>query len=498
MRIETNVLIQTAKQNSGVILSVQKLLSSIEEKMKKILTIALVALLAASSVFAGLSGKATISLGYDTESKSYGFVNGKGFSLDLDLASETAENVGEGDVYAGVKATMGLKVANRRGTNGSIYANNGNIGLGVLFSLKEAYVAGADWKVAITGTQSGPDFAASAIDTEFDDWSKDSFGNKSKTPDYASFVAKSYSVSVNKAPGFTATYKDWKVALGFEGGKADEKTGTPDYFNYHASVFTPSIVLADGLTVKAAAVASGIKNATDTTKTTNYISGQVVESVSVYNASKNFDAFGGSLELAYASDTFSGKLAADFGMEKTVGTDKFVPGLDVAANAVISGFTVDVYYQYKNWISAQVKADLNTFEIPVVLTVYGKNLADKNEGQELGGKAEATLSAFTVSAGGSYALSSKKLALSGAVEYKAEKFKAGAGMNFSKVLTEDGAKQLYANASIESDTLVPGATLTLAYGPNYGATDRQYYETTNFLDANANKGTVEAKCTIKF
>ena len=471
--------------------------------MKKILTIALVALLAASTAFAGLSGKATISLGYDTKSGSYGFSNGKGFSLDLDLASETAENVAEGDVYAGVKATMTLKAADRIGSNGGIYADGAAVGLGVFFSLDEAYVAGQDWKVAITGTQKGPDFAKSAIDSVFDDWSTDDFGNQEKDPDYAVYKAKSYSVSVNKAPGFTVSYKDWSVALGFNGGKADSKTGAPDYFNYHASVFTPSLALAEGLTVKAAAVASGIKNNVDEKVTgTWYITG-VEETEKTYNKKKNYNAFGASFEVAYAADAFSGKLAADFGMKKTVETDEFVPGLDVVANAVISSFTVDAYYQYGKevqFISAQVKADLNTYEVPVVLTVYGKNVADKDNGQKLGGSAEATLEAYTITVGGSYTLSSKNLGLSGSVAYTDEKFAAEAGVGFGKVLVEEGEKQLFANASISSDALVSGATLKLAYGPKYAAAENNEYsyETTNFLDKEADKGAVTASCTIKF
>ena len=470
--------------------------------MKKILTIALVALLAASTAFAGLSGKATISLGYDTKSGSYGFSNGKGFSLDLDLASETAENVAEGDVYAGVKATMTLKAADRIGSYAGIFADGSAVGLGVFFSLDEAYVAGQDWKVAITGTQKGPDFAKSAIDSVFDDWSTDDFGNQEKDPDYAVYKAKSYSVSVNKAPGFTVSYKDWSVALGFNGGKADSKTGAPDYFNYHASVFTPSLALAEGLTVKAAAVASGVKNATEVTEFTWNYTG-VTSTTKVYDETKNFDAFGASFEVAYADDAFSGKLAADFGMKKTVGTDKFVPGLDVVANAVISGFTVDAYYQYGEevqFISAQVKADLNTYEVPVVLTVYGKNVADKDNGQKLGGSAEATLDAYTITVGGSYTLSSKNLGLSGSVAYADEKFAAEAGVGFGKVLVEDGEKQLFANASISSDALVSGATLKLAYGPKYAAAEnnKYSYETTNFLDKEADKGAVTASCTIKF
>lgn len=245
------------------------------------------------------------------------------------------------------------------------------------------------------------------------------------------------------------------------------------------------------MTAKVAAVASGIKNGTN--------SDIKIDDVAQYDESKNYDAFGASAEIAYASDAFSGKLDADFGMKKTVGTDKFVPGLDIAANAVVSGFTVDAYYQYGEkvqFISAKVAADLNTFEVPVVLTVYGKNVADKEKGQTFGGKAESTLDAFTLAADGSYTLSSKKLALGGSVEYKAEKYTAKAGLDFSKVLEENGAKQLYANASVESDVLVPGATLALEYGPNVDVWTGDVK--TNYLAEEATFGYVSASCTIKF
>ena len=89
--------------------------------MKKILSIALVALLVASTAFAGFSGEASLSLGYDTESESYGFSNGKDFSVDLDVASETAEAKGEGEVFAGVKATLSLKAADITGAKAAIY-----------------------------------------------------------------------------------------------------------------------------------------------------------------------------------------------------------------------------------------------------------------------------------------------------------------------------------------------------------------------------------------
>ncbi len=450
--------------------------------MKKILTIALVAILAASTTFAAFSGKATLGLGYNTESKAYGFSNGSEFSVDIDVASAEAGSVGEGDIYTGVKATLALKLADLASDvedkKLAIYVKDDvtDLGLGVLLSLEEAYVAGKDWKVAITETPDEVDFAASAIDTK-KVTIKDAFGNDYSGDYYWEKTKKAvtYAVSVNAAPGVTATVKDWTVGLGFNGSAAEGDK----YFNYHASLFTPSFALADGLTIKAAAVASGAKDS---------------------DADEKFDAFGASAEVAYASDDFSGKVAADFGMKKGVEEgDKFVPGLDVAANVVVSAFTVDGYYKYEekaHFLSAQVKADLSAYDVPVSVKVYGKEVTNKTSGQSYGAEVKTTLDAFAVTVGGSYKFSKKSYGLSGAVEYTAEKFTAKAGVNFSKTVDDKDSAKLYANASIESDVLVPGATLKLAYAPNLDDSDGS--ATSNLLKKSGDYGYVKASCTIAF
>ena len=54
-----------------------KPISAIEEIMKKILSIALVALLAASAVFAGITGKASFAAGYDLDDNLFSLSNSK-------------------------------------------------------------------------------------------------------------------------------------------------------------------------------------------------------------------------------------------------------------------------------------------------------------------------------------------------------------------------------------------------------------------------------------
>lgn len=448
--------------------------------MKKILSIALVALLVASTAFAGFSGKASLSLGYNTETEAYGFSNGKEFSVDLDVASETAEAVGEGKVFAGVKATLSLKAADIIGTNAVAFVKDGasDVGLGFIISLKEAYVAGQDWKISITGTQNGPDFAKSAIDLVLDDDGKDAFGNQPDAWWNRNYKPMSYAVSVNKAPGVTATYKDWSVAAGFNGGKADAETGAPDFFNYHVSAISPEVAVAEGISVKVGAVASGIKNKT--------VDDEYVES-------KNFDAFGASAQVAYAAEAFSAKVAGDFGMKKTVGTDDFKADFDVAANIAYSPVAVDVYFSRVsevNYLSAQVSGAYKG----ISGDIYAQDILAESKDITIGADAEFALDAVTVGAGFWMTTDSKKMEVSGNVEYAAEKFTAKAGAVYGTQIDVEDSSYLRLNASVESSAIIPGATISLGYGPNTdGATGKK---TTNLLDEKY--GSVTAKCVIAF
>ena len=455
--------------------------------MKKILSIALVALLVASTAFAGFSGKAKLSLGYDTESESYGFSNGQEFSVDLDVASETAEAAGEGEVFAGVKATLSLKAADIIGEKPAIFVKSGaaDVGFGLFLSLKEAYVAGQDWKVSITGTQNGPDFAKSAIDV-VEDYGKDAFGNQPEKWWNKIYKAKSYAVSVNKAPGVTATYKDWSVAAGFNGGKADADTHAPDFFNYHVSAISPEVAVAEGISVKIGAVASGIKNATS-----KVLVGGV--KVDRYDESKNFDAFGASAQVAYAAEAFSAKVAGDFGMKKTVGTDDFKADFDVAANVAYSPVAVDVYFsrvKEVNYLSAQVSGAYEG----ISGDIYAKDILAESKDIFVGADAEYTVDAVTVGAGFWMTTKSKIMQVSGNVEYAAEKFTAKAGAVYGTQIDVEDSSYLWLNASVESSAIIPGATISLGYGPNTdGATG---YKTTNLLKEKY--GSVTAQCVIAF
>ena len=204
--------------------------------MKKILSIALVALLAVSSVFAAdFSGSASINFGYDFESKEWGFDNITSKVVDITAVfkSGSVDKKGEGEIYAGIKAAFAVNFVAKQGTG-----NTDFVGLKIPaanLTISEAYVTNDVWTVSILNAVGAPDFATSAaID-----------GPSSK---------KTYSVDAAAAPGFTVKAYEYTAAFGIE-GDADEGT-----INWSAYVATPEYALADGLTAKFAAVAADDTN----------------------------------------------------------------------------------------------------------------------------------------------------------------------------------------------------------------------------------------------
>ncbi|MDD7255600.1 hypothetical protein, partial [Bullifex porci] len=204
--------------------------------MKKTIAILLVAVLAAGSLFAGLSGEASVTAGVDLDKEEWGFLgNGTNVKFDLSLGKEDVANVAEGEVYASIKASLEAKIANNPYSGSSsidVIDGDGEF-LGWYFkhdergmyypvrvraSISEAKIFGSNWYVSILGVPGAPDFAKSAIDTEtdkaagsLDDWG---FPIKDKTT-----KAVSYKVAYDKAPGVEAGYADYVVGVGLKGTK---------------------------------------------------------------------------------------------------------------------------------------------------------------------------------------------------------------------------------------------------------------------------------------
>ena len=431
--------------------------------MKKIISIALVAALVATSAFAAFSGDASVSFGYDTTSKVWGFANGKSLSVSVDIASEAAEKVAEGDIYAGIKASMEVGIKPNHGDK-AIYNDGPASDLGIWAKVSEAYVTNGEWKVSILGSVGAPDYAKSAIDFTYSQ-AKDAFG-VAYGP-YAVATAKSYKLPTVAQKGVTATMAGYKVGLGLV-GKADDVA-----FNVFAE--TAEYEVAEGAKVQAAAiVANGTKKVGDKTV-----------------ADTDKIGVGASVKASYATDAVTVKAAADLGVEN-VNNDAVV-NFDTAVAVAVEPVTADVYFSKvadKNYLSAQVAADLKVVSGDVyVRDILGDDIT-------VGADVEyPATEEITVSANVEMTTESQDLSVSANVKYAAEKFTAKCGVAYGMNLKAEGAEVLSATASVETKAIIPGATLSLSYGKDSAG------NTMNFLadkDDAQNFGAVTAKCKIAF
>ena len=512
--------------------------------MKKTIAILLVAVLAVSSVFAGFSGKATVGIGANAETKEYGFTNGTGFDVNVDLTTAESEKVAEGSIYAGVKATLGVKVANKAGAKG-IYlwdsADKGTYGAGLFLKVAEAYVAGENWKVSITGTQGSTSYAKSF--TTHKEAVKDAFGNETTdTKDVADDVTDAY-FSFNKAPGVTVEYAGFKASVGFNGSEDKNykaKISVPEtingkytgttvkeevtigkFFNYNVLVETPSFEF-DGLTLQAAV---GASRKVDNYGDAAFTYGKTADGkILLIDAKpKFFDlAINTSAKVGYATDALSVAVAADYDAIKYFkDNDTIISYFDASAKVSYAPVTVDAYYAYNGWLgnknkdleakyrlsahtlNAQVVTDLASFDVPVTVTVWGKDVLNT---MDYGAKAEATFDAIKVSVNGGYVIDPSlakrnlnidlgKYYIGADAEYKNELFTAKAGIGFNSFVGKNvkNAACLTASASVESDVVIPGATVKLAYG---AATNDQNLLKDQLVKRNLGKA--EATVTIKF
>lgn len=451
--------------------------------MKKIISIALVALFVANSVFAGISGYSNLGFGFNSSNGKFGFSPASALSVDIDIASEEAGNVGEGDVYAGISGSVALRLvyAADPAKGAVVYPYNtkndgGVYSVGVFAFINEAYVAGQDWKVAFGTKSSNPvDFAKSAVDTY-----KTALKDAYETPFWVKDANVSYKAPYASNSGVNATIKDFTVGAGFVGTKGVSDTTV----GYTAYALTPDFEFGSA-SAKFGAVVS---KAEDTANT----------------------SIGASAQIAFAQDAFSAKAAADFGFEN-VGGESAVH-FDVAGNVKYDFISADFYYvdyvkvtpyklvdwtpvegaskEYENLLSAKATLDLASFDVPVSLTLKGKDLINS---QDLSASAKIAVSeAVKVTVGGGYNVKSEKTSLSAGIEYSAEKFTASADVSFS---IKGETKTLVPTVVVSSDALINGATVELSWMPN---TDGTNSTTTNLLDKDADYGKFYATVKLGF
>ena len=467
--------------------------------MKRILSIALVALLAASTVFAGFTGNASVGLGYNFQDESYGMSNATETKVTFEATTETAGAEGEGSVFAGIKASFEMKQDDVK--------EEGKASWTVKPSIDEAYVKGEDWSVSILGAKNSQDFAASAIDKTYDAAAK-------------AFKGSTVAVGVVAAPGITAEYKGWTVSGGFVKGdyvatKAEDKyyfygyeknadgnaTSLPGWIGPQAKAPENFVVLDKvKASTSTAAVKKDVVNYSLTVATPDMVFGDVTVGFGAAVGNDNEAAnLGLSAKAGYANDQLSASVASDL-VIAGIGNDEVAFDADVAAKFSFAPVTVDAYYATKastanklfapksnaaaeNLLSVKVAADLSSFEVPVKVSAYAKDIVNA---QVLGVSASATVDALKVGASFDYGIKEEAYLLGATVSYKFDAFTVAAGINYNST------EQLYANASVETASIIPGATLKLAYGP----VSEKGKVTTNLLDEKYGK--IDATCTIAF
>lgn len=122
--------------------------------------------------------------------------------------------------------------------------------------------------------------------------------------------------------------------------------------------------------------------------------------------------------------------------------------------------------EYDKLLSAKASLDLDSFDVPVYLTIKGKNLL---KSQDLSASSKVAVSdAVKVSIGGGYNIKSEKISTSVGIEYSAEKFTASADVSFS---IKRETKTLVPTVVISSDELINGTTFELSWKLNTDGTN---------------------------
>ena len=413
--------------------------------MKKTIAILLVAIMAVGSAFATFSGSAQVGVGANFDNGDWGFIgNETKVTFDVDLATMNAEDVSEGDIYASIKGSLGLRLVSDQdgiGT-GNPLAWDGNFVNGFYGTIDEAKIAGANWYVSLKGVADVNDFAKSAIDT----WT----AKNDMDDDWHYYKADydknaTWKVGYDKAPGVEFGVYDFIFGVGFKANAVQEPD--LDMVNKKALTLfakTPEIAVIDGLTIQA--------GATYALQDAGYI-----------------DADDKEINASVATDMGYDALAEEFGADIAANLSFDFVGVDfyyatAAANSGVDG-DPDARTDYadgakvEDLLSLQAKLDLTGFNVPVGLTLKGKDLVNT---QDLSATVDLTFGSFKVSPTVGYVVDTETFKAGVAAEYACDYFTAKAETNI-KTAFENDDLVWDATASIENTTLIPGATIKLAW-----------------------------------
>ena len=242
-----------------------------------------------------------------------------------------------------------------------------------------------------------------------------------------------------KAPGLEATYADYTVGAGisYREKAVTEKVYEVKEVDVSGTKFNVTTFKEDKIVVASCTTLTAYLKSPeyffDGFKAQFALAGAKAAGEKTKNV-------GLSAKASYATDVLSASVTTDLGFAIA---DKTTVGADVSANVKYDFITVDGYYTTKapidkdkntteNLLSVKVATDLNSFDVPVKLTLAGKNLVNK---QNLSAEVEVVaVEGLTVKANGDYGIKDKKVSVGGGVEYKADAFKATANVGLSTVV----------------------------------------------------------------
>ena len=457
--------------------------------MKKTIAILLVAILAVGSAFAAFSGEASLGFGGNLDNGNFGFIDSAAkVKIDVDLATATAEQIADGDVYASIKGTLALKAYSGEESTPEFPDpdDNGQWNIRLLADITEAKIAGENWEVSILGLDDAPNYAKGfqtyTVEDGIDKWG---FERADFDENYNT------ALPFEKATGIQATVYGFKAGFGLLGDYDDEDTWElKDNINVAALVETPEFDF-NGFKFQVGGAYSY-----ESFEKLNDNKHPTVESADWTKT----NAFSVSAKAGYEKDALSVMAATDVAFKFVENEDTTVDA-DVAVDVVYDFLTVNTYYgtnpvtgknpvpgkldtytkEYsEDMLSAQVKVDLNSFDVPVALTVGMNDIIAK---QAIVAKAEITaIEGLKLTVNGGYTVDEKfgrdaaglilddkdkdivgKWSAGLDAEYDMGIAKVSAGISAEQLVEKDAKVKLGLNAAVESDSIIPGATLKLAW-----------------------------------
>ena len=524
--------------------------------MKKTIAILLVAIMAVGSVFATFSGEASIGFGGNLDNGNFGFIDtGAKVKVDFDLSTASVdttptETVAEDgtvtpapSIYAAVKGSLGVKLftgeenVDEIEDPGSGLLNGAK--LSVIADITEATIGGQNWSVSILEVAGAPNYAKGfqtyTVEDGYDKWG---YERADFTENYNT------ELTFNKAPGITATVYGYKVGFGMLGDYDSSNWKLSDNLNMSVMFETPAYDFGvEGLSLQAGAAYSyksfdSLKDGETYNGNETDLDGDAKKDNDGNNIEKasftKANVLTMSAKAGYATDLFSVALATDMGVK--LGSDpKF--DADVALDATYDFLTVNAYYgtnpvtgktpkknitdegdgtpkldekgkvdygtnkndaywkeTSKDMLSAQVKVDLNSFEIPVAVTLGMNDILAK---QAMTASVEVTpIDGLKLTVNGGYTINDNgrkenvtdgkdskengvwrdyqmvidkdaakvgKWSAGMSGEYSFAYGKVTAGLSLEQKLDANKNLIVGANAAFENSTLIPGATLKFAW-----------------------------------